>query len=88
MKKDYSKYIGKRMTLKQLKEKIPNMRIGLSDYEFWYNPNKELKSGVVRAICREDEDAGDIIEQLLRDEPNIRLYFVSTTEDLGVTILW
>jgi hypothetical protein len=86
MKKDYSKYIGKRMTWKQMKEMFPQRRIALSEYEF--TPNLELIGGKIQAICTEEEDIGDYTEQIVQSNPGIRIYWVRTTELLCETILW
>jgi hypothetical protein len=88
MKKDYSKYIGKRMAWAKMQELFPERWVALSDYKFWYNPNKELKSGVIMAICTDEDDNGEIMKQILKSNPDIKLYWVRTTEGIGVDIIW
>ena len=82
----YTKYIGKRYTWSCIKIMFPDKWVLLTDYEFDEFDN--LKTGIIRAICSDEEDLICITENIIKTNPNTRVYWVRTNEMIGIKSLW
>lgn len=83
MKRDYNKYIGKRMTWKKIQEVLPDKWIALDEYEF--DDHTQLKSGVIMAVCA-DNEVIELEKQMSREYP--KLYWKRTAGIMEVTFIW
>jgi hypothetical protein len=80
---DYSKYINKRLSLEKIEEMFPGKWVALSDCE--YNRYSRLESGVLRAVCKDDEFKGT--EKII-SEKYTKIYWTRIEDILGITLIW
>jgi hypothetical protein len=82
MEKEYNKYINKRMAWKKIQEMFPNKWAALTEYEI--DEYSQLKSGVLRAICTDDELIG--VDSVIGNKYK-KIFWIRTTDALGVNLL-
>lgn len=81
----YTKYIGKRYTWSCIKIMFPDKWVLLTDYEFDEFDN--LKTGIIRAVCSDEEDHSVITENIINTNPNTKVYWVKINESAGASVL-
>lgn len=65
---------------------FPFSWVAVSDYEF--DDSDTLVSGVIQAICDDNESKAEAFRLILKSNPNIKIYWQRTNDTIGVGLIW